>query len=164
MPLTIDDASADPAGLAEVEHLWLELHATHQQQASFRPLVEDPATSWQRRRARYEALLAGEGRYFIARDDGERVIGYMVVNPTPGADDTFGFERGVLEIHTIVVTAAERSRGVGHLLLDAADKHARDVDCDAIRVEVMAGNHPAVGFYERRAYALGEHVLYRKLT
>lgn len=163
MSLTIDDASAAPAGLAEVEHLWLELHTTHLQQASFRPLVEDPATSWQRRRDWYHTLLADNGRYFIARD-GERVIGYMVVHPTAGADDTFGFERGVLEIVTIVVTAAERSRGVGHLLLDAADHHARSVDCDAIRVAVMAGNHPAVGFYERRSYNLGEHVLYRKLV
>jgi ribosomal protein S18 acetylase RimI-like enzyme len=163
MTLTIDQASAALAGLSELEPLWLELHATHQQQASFRPLVEDPAASWKRRRAFYESLLADNGYFFIARAEGGRPVGYMVVHPVEGVDGTFGFDRGVLQIVTIVVTSTERSRGVGQRLLDAAEAHARAVDCDAIRVAVMSGNHPAVGFYERRAYNLGEHVLYRKL-
>jgi ribosomal protein S18 acetylase RimI-like enzyme len=80
-----------------------------------------------------------------------------------GPDDTFATERGTAEVVTLVVTAQQRSAGVGRALLLAAEGVARDRGCDTIKVAVMAGNERAQAFYEGGGYAVAEHVLYRSL-
>ncbi|MGR3492315.1 MAG: GNAT family N-acetyltransferase [Shimia sp.] len=50
------------------------------------------------------------------------------------------------------VTASERGRGVGAMLLNAAEGHARTLGCATIRLDVVDGNERAKALYTRHGY------------
>lgn len=145
----------DGAGLAELEPLWIELHAHHREVSSHRDLVADPAASWAARLRLYRRLLAAGGAYVTAARDG-RLVGYAMVAVEPGDDDTFAVVGGVAEVVTLVVTRAERASGVGAALLAAAEEIARTRGFDTVRIAVMSGNDRAERFYAAHGYAVAE--------
>jgi ribosomal protein S18 acetylase RimI-like enzyme len=55
-------------------------------------------------------------------------------------------------LYSIAVAAEEAGRGVGSLLLAAAEDAARLRHADRVHLEVRADNSPAVAFYERSGY------------
>ena len=79
MPVRIDGPSDDVAALAELSPLWRELHEHHRQVATYGPLVADPEASWAARKRWYTELLADGARYFVARNEHDRALGYGLV-------------------------------------------------------------------------------------
>lgn len=90
-----------------------------------------------------------------------RTIGYAMVAPEDGDDDTFAVTGGVAEVVTLVVTGSERGSGAGAALLVAAEEIARDRGFDTLKIAVMSGNDRAERFYVSHGYAVAERVLYR---
>lgn len=61
-------------------------------------------------------------------------------------------------IITIDVAAAARRKGVGSLLLKAAEERLKAAKCTRATLETMVTNSSAIQFYERHGYAAGETV------
>lgn len=159
----ISDPRTDIEGLDDLEPLWTELHHHHLAISKYMCLVQDVGRSWSSRLAWYRRLLADGGSYLTATDDHGRLIGYAMIGVETGPDDTFEVKGGIAEVVTLVVTHGLRSTGVGESLLSAAEDFARDRGFDTVKIAVMHGNAPALGFYEANGYVIAEQVLYRRL-
>lgn len=59
----------------------------------------------------------------------------------------------LLNVHDIVVHQASRGRGIGKLLLDAAEAAAQARGCCKLTLEVLSANAPAMTLYQRCGYA-----------
>ncbi|MEU6353594.1 GNAT family N-acetyltransferase [Streptomyces sp. NPDC047072] len=134
--------------------LWGELLAHHVASAPHLGdlgEVRSADESWQIRRAEYlawweEAL----SKIFTVREQ-NRLLGYAFVRIVPAAGSwKLGNHVGVLE--TLVVAREARGRGLGRLLIEAADAHCRSHGAGVLRVSVIEGND-AHGFYRRRGAA-----------
>ncbi len=56
--------------------------------------------------------------------------------------------RPLMNVHDIAVVAAYRGQGVGQALLDALEKHAMEMGCCKLTLEVLSGNHIAQRSYQ----------------
>lgn len=65
--------------------------------------------------------------------------------------------RPALNIHDLAVTAAQRGRGAGTALLAAVERHARQIGCARITLEVRAANHAARRLYQRNGFDGAQH-------
>lgn len=54
----------------------------------------------------------------------------------------------LLNIHDLAVVPARRGQGIGHALLAAAERHARELGCGKLTLEVQDDNTPARRLYE----------------
>lgn len=61
--------------------------------------------------------------------------------------------RPLLNVHDVVVLAAQRGRGVGQALLAACEAHARERGCCKLTLEVLGGNSNAQALYRSCGYA-----------
>lgn len=75
----------------------------------------------------------------------------------------------LLNIHDVVVTAAERGRGIGKQLMQAAEALARELGCCKLTLEVLEGNAKARTAYESLGYtgyeldpAMGKALFWQK--
>jgi GNAT superfamily N-acetyltransferase len=161
--MEISGPRTDPAGLDELEQLWLQLHTHHRVVSQYTALVDDLSVSWERRLRWYRQLLNEGATYLTATEDGQ-LLGYAVVTFATEPDDTFESARGIPELITLVVTQGHRSAGLGGQLLRAVEHVARDRGFDAVKVAVMAGNARAQAFYEAAGYEVAEHLLYRRFS
>jgi [ribosomal protein S18]-alanine N-acetyltransferase len=57
-------------------------------------------------------------------------------------------------VYSIVVDPAKQGRGLGRLLMDAAEHAATAAGCERIALEVRSDNTPAQALYRDRGYAL----------
>lgn len=96
---------------------------------------------------RLERFVGDRGTVIVADLDGE-VLGFIAVARLPR------FEHGdwIARIVALVVEAGVRERGLGHLLMEAAETWAAERDCAFI--EVTAGHHrpEARHLYESLGY------------
>lgn len=74
---------------------------------------------------------------------GERVVGVLVVWPHP--------DHLLLEL--VAVAPDVRGSGVGRILMDHAEREARDLELPAIRLYTNAAMTDAVAYHGRRGYA-----------
>src|SRR5438128_2056149 len=88
-----------------------------------------------------------ESRVFVA-DAGGDVLGFVAVHALP----RFEHSDRIVRVMALVVDAGERGRGVGRLLMEAAERLGRDVG--AAFAEVTAGHHrpDALRLYEEIGY------------
>ncbi len=97
--------------------------------------------------ARLERFTPPEGHVVVAALDGE-ILGFIAVHIMPR------FEHGdlIARILALVVDAGVRERGVGHLLMDDAERIGREHG--AVFVEVTSGHHrpEARRLYESLGY------------
>ena len=84
---------------------------------------------------------------FLAFDDGEPA---GVLNAFEGFS-TFAC-RPLLNIHDIAVHPEHRGKGLGRLLLDAAEAEARRRGCCKLTLEVLSGNTRARDVYKAAGY------------
>jgi ribosomal protein S18 acetylase RimI-like enzyme len=95
-------------------------------------------------RAAQAILTATPSRYLAVRGssaDGNAILGVARLTPTP----RFG------ALACVAVSAGQRERGLGRLLLDAAATETRRLGLDALQLQVIAAN-PAIGWYERAGF------------
>jgi len=77
-------------------------------------------------------------------EEADQIAGFLIAHRKP---------RKILHIVTIDVVKVWRRRGVGSLLMDAAEQWAGDQDLRMIGLEVAQDNRAAQKFYEARGYS-----------
>jgi len=71
------------------------------------------------------------------------------------------FESAIARLYSIAVVPAMSGKGLGKLLLKAAERVARRRGCDTIRLEVHETNHAAIARYRKQGYQeFGRHRRY----
>lgn len=81
--------------------------------------------------------------FLVAEADGER-LGYALVLYRDGT--------ALARLYSIAVAPAAQGRGVGRLLIEAAEARAFEHGCIFLRLEVRADNKPAIALYRQRGY------------
>jgi len=95
-------------------------------------------------KARLPGLLAKQAHYIgLVAFEGDRPVG--LINAFLGVS-TFKAQP-LLNIHDIAVEPDRRGAGIGRRLLAAAEALARERNCCKLTLEVLEGNHTAVGLY-----------------
>jgi ribosomal protein S18 acetylase RimI-like enzyme len=95
-------------------------------------------------KARLPGLLAQQAHYIgLLALEGDRPVGLL--NGFLGVS-TFKAQP-LLNIHDIAVEPDRRGAGIGRRLLAAAEALARERNCCKLTLEVLEGNHTAVGLY-----------------
>jgi ribosomal protein S18 acetylase RimI-like enzyme len=137
------------------------LHHHHRSVVDF-PLQPDDEVSWEVRERTYlTALGDGTGFILVAREAYE-AVGYLTVMLGPGGpDDTFDLGPTYAEIYSLVVSPAQRSRGIGSLLFQTALDELERRGVQDLKVAVMAGNEDAVRFYMRQGLVPAELHLWK---
>lgn len=92
---------------------------------SLRPFEEAQVRSW------LASHLDQSGRYFVALDPGERILGISLIKTDP----VIGFE-----LMALGVTRDARRRGVGRGLVAYSERVAADEAYHAVQVSVFADN------------------------
>jgi ribosomal protein S18 acetylase RimI-like enzyme len=80
----------------------------------------------------------------VAEDGAENLLGYAIVR--------FRRTTSVARLYSIAVAEGARGKGIGERLLRAAEHEARRRGSLFMRLEVKAGNAPAIALYERFGY------------
>ena len=89
---------------------------------------------------------------FVATIDGQL---RGLISFYPDKDFFTGHPR--LYVDSLVVAQKAERKGVGRALLDYVERWARDHEYREVALDVFAGNHGAIAFYERQGY-LPDHI------
>lgn len=99
--------------------------------------------------AALKGLLQEDSRPIFAATQDGRVIGYVfcILQETRGEPALA--DRRVLYIDDLCVDQAVRGGGVAKALYDHTCAYARELNCDAVTLNVWCGNDRAMRFYEK---------------
>ncbi|WP_374654308.1 N-acetyltransferase family protein [Dongia sp.] len=98
-----------------------------------------------------------KSRLIVAEDENGAILGYMHLKPTH--DDVLDRETGYLSI--IAVAESATGKGVGRLLMKAAEDWAREQGYPSLLLDVFASNETAIGFYKKNRFG-EDSVRFRK--
>ncbi|PVE20622.1 GNAT family N-acetyltransferase [Microvirga sp. KLBC 81] len=121
-------------------HTWQETYRGLAPQAAFDVVTEEV------RLARWQSMLANEGSertILVAEVDGQ-LAGVGMAGPA--SHEIF---QSRAEIKFLYVGAAFKRRGVGRELLLHLARHMMKAGYNGVGLGVVAGNNPAIAFYER---------------
>ena len=110
-------------------------------------------------RRQLERLLADPRADVLVADDGGALIGATTYAFVPVAHDSGPWCR----ITTLVVDDAHRGRGIGRLLVAAAESAAREAACSRIEATSAVHRSDAHRFYERLGYGRGSSHFLKRL-
>lgn len=99
--------------------------------------------------AALEKLLADPNRPILAAVEKGALLGYAfcILQVTEG--DPVLRDRKVMYIDDLCVDETRRGQGVAGALYRAVCDYARELDCDAVTLNVWCGNDRAMAFYEK---------------
>jgi len=104
-------------------------------------------------RRSFRRFLASPNACLLVAEQGSCPAGYTLVLFRPGS--------AVARLYSIAVAAAMAGRGIGPILLAAAEQAARQRDCATLRLEVHEQNAAAISRYQKSGYRLfGRHLGY----
>ena len=89
-----------------------------------------------------------KSRLIVAVDSNDQVLGYMHLKPIH--DDVLDCETGYLSIIAVAGTAA--GKGIGRILMEAAESWAREQRYPSLLLDVFASNQTALSFYTRAGF------------
>jgi GNAT superfamily N-acetyltransferase len=144
---------ASAGRIPELEPLWRTLYDHHVEIGQSVAPMRDFADSWRRRRAQYEVWLAGDDAVLLVAERDRRAIGYAMVTIGDGPA-TWDLGDRTLVIESLAVLPEERGAGVGHALLEEAERIAREAGAETMAVGLVHTNDVAREFYEREAFGL----------
>jgi N-acetylglutamate synthase-like GNAT family acetyltransferase len=97
---------------------------------------------------RLESLLADARAGVLVADSSGSLVGVATYFLVPVAHDDRSWSR----ITTLVVDEAHRGRGIGHMLVEAAQNAARNASCSRIEATSAMHRADAHGFYQSLGY------------
>jgi ribosomal protein S18 acetylase RimI-like enzyme len=101
----------------------------------------------------FRHLLSAQTADLIVADENGALAGYALV--------FFRHNAVIARLYSIAVAPAASGKGVGPLLLDAAEQAAQARGCTGLRLEVHEHNARAVALYRKSGYELfGRHLAY----
>ena len=100
---------------------------------------------------------------YVAKFEGT-VIGFITAKITQNLDVSFLSTNKICRIGTIVVSENHQSKGIGKMLMEYAEKWAKDAGALEIRLEVMEFNKSGQRFYETLGYDIQSRILAKPIT
>ena len=145
---TVRRATRDDA--AALLPLVREAHALH---AAALPWYFRPAGDASLGEAEVQAALSRAGHLWLVARRGQRAVGYASAEERREPPTPYKQASAVLHVHAMAVTAAERGRGVGRVLMAALRAAAAERGLEGLTLEVYAFNERAHAFYAREGFA-----------
>lgn len=133
---TLDD-------VADVARLYVSLQRHHVRLQPANPRYRVSPTRWSE--VARAAIEDAQSEVFVVESAG-RSIGMMQVSYV---DKPWGLS---CELDTMVIEGRHRNKGVGRVLLETAERRAREVGAAGLRVDVLLENYDGRRFYERAGY------------
>lgn len=132
--------TATPEDLPEILHLWRHLEE-HQGAYRMFPLVEDAN---QRAEAMFkESIEDPEHRVFVA-EQGGKIAGMLVAYRTQSK----GFSHAqTVDLSKLIIDNKHRNRGIGRMLVEAAEEFARETGATYMTARVFSDNLAGTGFW-----------------
>ena len=111
-------------------------------------LWPDKALCHKRLRAVYDNALASDTQHYLCAVDQDRIVGFCSVS----LRNNLRVEGALANLDEMVVSQADRSRGIGSQLLQAVIAFAREHGCTKIELESAFHRRETHAFYERRGF------------
>ena len=96
-----------------------------------------------------ETLLGDESKPIFVYDDGE-VLGYAFCQITEVKNDRLLQDRKSLYIDDLCVDETVRGKHIGSALFEFVRDYAKSIGCQAVTLNVWAGNDAAMQFYQSK--------------
>ena len=165
----MDDLTISLAGterIDELEPIYRVLYEHHLAVSAWRPAPERGLElAWQRRRKRYESTVStSDGILLVAEGDG-RVVGALIGEVEDPADgsDVFAVPTRTAHVHDLAVLPEAQGGGVGRALIERFEKELHERDVDNYGLDVMAGNDPALRFYDSLGFEIANLTLQKRM-
>jgi len=100
---------------------------------------------------------------FVAFQDGTP-IGYMVLLIKEQPENAFMFARESLYIDQIGVLSAYQKTGVGSLLMEQAERLAKELDLTRVELDHWTANTVAAAYFRNRGYTLYREQLSKQIN
>jgi GNAT superfamily N-acetyltransferase len=133
---TLDDTE-------EIGRLYVALQRHHVRLQPANPRYRVASTRWAE--VARAAIENPKGNVFVVEKNGT-TIGMMKLSY---ADKPWGMS---CEIDAMIVDSRHRNKGVGAVMLEAAERHAHEIGAAGLRVDVLLENYDGRRFYERAGY------------
>ena len=148
--------------LDEIEPLWRALLEHLVDLDSVVP-IRPPDESWPKRKANYAHYLEEPDSLLLVAVRDEAIVGYVMVHGQEW-DEVWRTTPRFAEIETVSVAEAERGKGIGSALLDAAEAELEQLGIDDVVIGVDSVNEAARLLYERRGFTVGYHLMHGRLS
>lgn len=136
------------ASVADIPRLIDLLHQVNMVHHRLRPELFKPNTT-KYSEQELETLLGDESKPIFVYDDGE-VLGYAFCQITEVKDDRLLQDRKTLYIDDLCVDEAARGKHIGSTLFEFVRDYAKSIGCQAVTLNVWAGNDAAMQFYQSK--------------
>ena len=101
-------------------------------------------------RAQIRRHIAGTSAVVLVAEEHGQVLGAALL--------FFRHRAKASRLYSIAIAHAARGRGLGGMLLEAAEAQAHDRGCTAMKLEVRTDKVAAIALYERHGYRRGARV------
>lgn len=111
-----------------------------------------------------DRLLQQPGSYcYVAADENENLIGYVICCIVEGREDVFRYGSKTMVIDQIIVQPKRRKSGAGTQLLDVVERLARELGIAVVELDFWSANAVASSFFRTHEYSLYRERLCKKL-
>ena len=136
------------ASVADIPRIIDLLHQVDMVHHRLRPDLFKPDTT-KYSEQELETLLGDESKPIFVYDDGE-VLGYAFCQITQVKNDRLLQDRKSLYLDDLCVDETARGRHIGSALFEFVRDYAKSIGCQAVTLNVWAGNDAAMQFYQSK--------------
>ena len=129
-----------------IHNVFMEVHKFHMDGAPGMFKDIDPLT-----KEELDEVLKEEGKLFLVSDNDGVIDGFLDGTIVEKTSKSTGFKRFLFVDHLGVLKATQKS-GVGRMLMEEAEKFAKDNKCTMLVLDVWGFNENAIGFYEHLGF------------
>ncbi len=103
------------------------------------------------------------GKIFVAVVQ-EQVVGFVSVRREPNWDSYLSSITEHAYISDLVVLPTHRRQGIGRMLMQKAEEHARGLGVNVVKINVLSRNKPATYLYEQSGFRHYQLTLLKELN
>jgi ribosomal protein S18 acetylase RimI-like enzyme len=139
----------------DVARIWLDSARYHQKLNAYLYAIHDAEViaNRYRRNEQHADGVADDDKVTLVAQAGDELVGFVdveVLRPSESGTDFVPRVYGY--IPELAVAEPWRGRGVGHVLMSAADEWAKERGAEYMWLDVDAANEPAQRLYAKRGY------------
>ena len=129
-----------------IHDVFLEVHKFHLDSAPGMFQDIDPLT-----KEELVEMLKEEGKLFLVSENNGVIDGFLDGTIVEKTSKSTGFKRFLFIDHLGVLKSTQKS-GVGRMLVEEAERFAKDNKCTMMVLDVWGFNENAIGFYEHLGF------------